>query len=148
MILIKRGPFDKMETLEDGRLYYASDKKDLYIGSSEGNVKLSYNTLIFQSKMSQAGTGSPAEITKYKDSLPGAVTWSRDSTGEYRGTLTNAFDADTYVEIIDLEPLSINTVKGGYINDSNIYIVHRNTSGTLVDSIGNFMLKIYKLTPL
>ena len=148
MILIKRGPFDKMEILEDGRLYFASDKKDLYIGSSNGNVKLSDNNLIFEAKMSQAGTGSPSEITKYKDLLPGSVAWSRDSTGEYRGTLANAFDVDTYVEIINLEPLSVNINKGGYINDSNIYITQRNNAGTLTDSIGNFMIKIYRLIPI
>ena len=82
------------------------------------------------------------------DYLPGTIVWSRDSAGEYRGTLANAFDVNTYVEIINLESSSVSIMKGGVSNPSNIYITQRNTSGTLTDSTGGFIIKIYKLIPL
>ncbi|CAN5541667.1 hypothetical protein BH10BAC5_BH10BAC5_05950 [soil metagenome] len=148
MILIKRGPFQDIDTLEDGRLFYASDKKDLFIGSSGTNIKLSDNTKIFHAKISQLGTGAPTLETKYTDFLPGTIVWSRDSTGEYRGTLANAFDDNTYVEIINLESTSVSVMKGGVTNSSNIYITQRNPSATLIDTTGGFIIKIYKLIPL
>ncbi len=148
MILIKRGKYSDINTLEDGRLYFASDKKELFVGSSGVNVKLSDNTKIFHVKMSQLGTGAPEVAVKYTDLLPGEIAWSRDSAGEYRGTLANAFDDHTYVEIINLESSSVSVMKGGVINPSNIYITQRNTSGTLIDSTGGFIIKIYKLLPL
>ena len=116
MILIKRGSFQDIGTLEDGRLYFASDKKELLIGSSGINVKLSDNSKIFHAKMSQTGTDAPAVEAKYTDLLPGTIVWSRDSTGEYRGTLANAFDENTYVEIVNLESASVTIMKGGVIN--------------------------------
>ena len=148
MLLIKRGQYSDINTLEDGRLYFANDKNDLFIGCNGKNVKLSDNTKIFHAKMSQSGTGAPTLETKYTDFLPGTIIWSRDSTGEYRGTLANAFDENTYVELINLETSNVNIMKGGFTNSSNIYINQRNSSGTLTDSTGGFIIKIYKLIPL
>ena len=89
---------------------------------------------VYTALLTQTGTSAPTAIV-LENTLGGTLVWSRNSTGQYYGTLSGAFPANkvailaTSGSIHDSFKLS-----GGRVNDNIVVIISNNSSGAQSDS--------------
>lgn len=79
----------------------------------EDNPGGSSSYLVYTALLSQSASNAPV-ATVLQNTLGGAIVWTRDSTGNYTGTLSGAFPTNKCWAII--------TNGGGYVNTLNNYI--------------------------
>jgi hypothetical protein len=82
---------DWIETdIYEGELYMDTDTGIVYIRSNGTIITVDGPTAkTYEALLSQSGTSNPTVIEN--ENTIGAIVWTRQNTGHYRGTLTGAF---------------------------------------------------------
>ena len=93
---------------------------------------------VYTALLTQTGTNAPT-ATVLENTLGGTIVWTRNSTGNYYGTLNGAFPVANKVilfqggDMWNILPLEI--IRVGYLNTNTVQIfTHQATDGALVDS--------------
>ena len=93
---------------------------------------------VYTAVLTQQNTNAPSAVV-LENTLGGAVTWTRNSTGNYYGTLNNAFPIQNKIALFQggtmWGTLPLKIIRVQYLNSDTIQIfTQQATDGALVDS--------------
>lgn len=106
------------------------------LGAGNLTINNSSNYKVYVALLTQTGTDAPTAIV-LENTLGGTVVWTRNGTGYYKGTLSNAFPSTKSTVIISNGwQNSTDVIKAG-INFPNEIVVSTYLSNTLTDGLLN-----------
>lgn len=102
------------------------------VADASGNLStIGVGYKVYTAYITQTGTNAPV-ATVFDNTLGGTVVWTRNSTGNYSGTLTGAFATGTYLNVSNTDPLANS---GAFKNTSSEVKYSTTASGVLSDGV-------------
>lgn len=102
------------------------------VADASGNLStIGVGYKVYTAYITQTGTAAPV-ATVFDNTLGGTVVWTRNSTGNYSGTLTGAFATGTYLNVSNTDPLANS---GAFKNTSSEVKYSTTASGVLSDGV-------------
>ena len=127
-------------------LTYVIDTIAKYVKKLSQKVDELHNYVEWEGMLSQVAGGDPTEVVG-KNTLSGAIVFTRVSDGEYLGTLAGAFPADkTFIYVGSFDKGWGEDVKAFRLDDDNISIRTGNSTDFINDDVLNntpIHIKVY-----